>query len=92
MVNAEELGVTSENVDDMLGSENPSILLLLGVEGDFGTPIGLSTDWGYNIISQVGNYGESYEAHVGPDTPLGLERGLNALWNDGGIMYAPPVR
>ncbi|MBN15748.1 amino acid ABC transporter substrate-binding protein [Pelagibacterium nitratireducens] len=92
MVNAEELGVTSENVDDMLGSENPSILRLLGVEGDFGTPIGLSTDWGYNIISQVGNYGESYEAHVGPDTPLGLERGLNALWNDGGIMYAPPVR
>lgn len=92
MVNAEELGVTSENVDDMLGSENPSILRLLGVEGDFGTPIGLSPDWGYRIVSHVGNYGESYEAHVGPNTPLALERGLNALWNDGGIMYAPPVR
>lgn len=89
---AEELGVSSENVDDMLGSDNPEIMRLLGVEGDFGTPIGVETDWAYKIINHVGNYGESFERNVGPDTPLGLERGLNALWTDGGIQYPMPVR
>ncbi len=92
LLNAEELGVTSENVDEMLGSDNPSIKRLLGVEGDFGTPMGLTKDWAYQIIKAVGNYGEIYERHVGPNTPLGLERGVNALWIDGGIQYGPPIR
>lgn len=92
LVNAEELGVTQSNVDEMLGSDNPEVMRLLGVEGDFGAPIGLTSDWAYRIINHVGNYGEIYERHVGPDTPLGIERGVNALWTDGGIMYAPPIR
>ncbi len=92
MVNAEELGVTSKNGDEMKKSNNPAIKRLLGVEGKFGENIGVSNDWAYNIIKQVGNYGESYDRNVGPKTPLGLSRGLNALWNKGGIMYAPPIR
>ena len=92
MVNAEELGVTSENVDEMLGSDNPSIRRLLGVEGDFGTPIGLETDWAYRIVKHVGNYGEAYEAHVGEATPINIPRGINNLWTEGGILYAPPIR
>lgn len=92
ILNAEELGVTQVNVDQMLGSDNPSIKRLLGVEGDFGTPLGLTKDWAYQIIKHLGNYSEMYERHVGPDTPIGLERGVNALWINGGIQYAPPVR
>ncbi len=92
MVNAEELGVTSANADEMKGSDNPSIKRLLGTEGDFGTKIGVSNDWGYNIIKNVGNYGEVYEKNVGPNTPLKLERGSNALWTNGGLQYAPPIR
>lgn len=92
MVAAEELGVTSGNVDDMKSSDNPSIKRLLGTEGDMGEQLGLSNDWAYNIIKQVGNYGEVYERHVGPNTPLKLDRGLNAQWKDGGILYAPPIR
>ncbi|UJQ95575.1 amino acid ABC transporter substrate-binding protein [Mariluticola halotolerans] len=92
ILNAEELGVTQANVDEMLGSDNPSIKRLLGVEGDFGTPLGLDKDWAYNIIKHLGNYGEMYERHVGPNTAIGLERGINALWTKGGIQYAPPVR
>lgn len=92
LLDAEELGVTKVNVDEMLGSDNPSIKRLLGVEGDFGTPLGLDKDWAYRIIKHLGNYGEMYEAHVGPNTPIGLERGINALWTDGGIQYAPPIR
>jgi general L-amino acid transport system substrate-binding protein len=92
MLNAEELGVSSDNVEEMLGSDNPSIRRLLGVEGDFGTPIGLSTDWAYRIISHVGNYGQSYEAHVGANTPIDIPRGVNNLWTEGGVMYAPPIR
>ncbi|SFZ82486.1 general L-amino acid-binding protein [Devosia enhydra] len=92
LLNAEELGVTQANVDDMLGSENPEIRRLLGVEGDFGGPIGLTADWAYRIIKHIGNYGEAYDRHVGPSTPLALARGLNALWTDGGIQYAPPIR
>lgn len=91
-IGAEELGVTSENVDEMLGSDNPEIMRLLGVEGDFGAPIGLTADWAYRIIKHVGNYGESYEANVGPNTPLALDRGLNALWTNGGIQYPMPIR
>lgn len=92
LLNAEELGVTQANVDEMLGSDNPSIKRLLGVEGDNGTPMGLDKDWAYNIIKHLGNYGEMYERHVGPNTPIGLERGINALWTKGGIQYAPPIR
>jgi general L-amino acid transport system substrate-binding protein len=92
MLEAEELGVTSANVDEMLGSDNPSIKRLLGVEGEFGAPMGVENDWAYQIIKLVGNYAESYEKHVGPNTPIGLARGLNALWKDGGIQYAPPIR
>ncbi|WP_166253180.1 amino acid ABC transporter substrate-binding protein [Marinobacter salicampi] len=91
-INAEELGITQDNVDEMKKSENPEIQRLLGTSGDMGEKLGLSADYGYRIVEQVGNYGEMYDRNVGPDTPLGLERGLNALWTDGGIMYAPPVR
>ncbi len=92
LLNAEELGVTRANVDEMLGSENPPIRRLLGVEGDFGSFVGLSNDWAYRIIKGVGNYGEIYEAHLGENTPIGIPRGINSLWNDGGIQYAPPIR
>ncbi len=92
MIEAEELGVTSANVDKMKGSDNPGIRRLLGVEGDGGKNLGVSGDWAYNIVKQVGNYGESFDRYVGPKTPLALERGLNALWSDGGLQYAMPVR
>jgi general L-amino acid transport system substrate-binding protein len=92
LLEAEELGVTSANVDEMLGSDNPAIKRLLGVEGDFGAPIGLSKDWAYQIIKLVGNYGESFDRNVGPSTDIGLERGLNALWGNGGLQYAAPIR
>jgi general L-amino acid transport system substrate-binding protein len=92
LLEAEELGVTSANVDEMLGSDNPAIKRLLGVEGDFGTPLGLTKDWAYQIIKLVGNYGESFERNVGTGTDIGLERGLNALWTNGGLQYAAPIR
>jgi general L-amino acid transport system substrate-binding protein len=92
LLEAEELGVTSANVDEMLGSDNPAIKRLLGVEGDFGTPVGLTKDWAYQVIKLVGNYGESFERNVGTATDIGLERGLNALWSNGGLQYAPPIR
>jgi general L-amino acid transport system substrate-binding protein len=92
LLEAEELGVSSTNVDEMLASDNPAIKRLLGVEGDFGTPIGLTKDWAYQIIKLVGNYAEIYEKHVGPNTQIGLARGLNALWKDGGIQYSAPIR
>lgn len=91
-VNAEELGITMDNVDDMLKSDNPNVQRLLGTDGDMGAKLGLPADYGYKIVKQVGNYGEMYNRNVGPDTALGLERGINALWTEGGIMYAPPVR
>jgi general L-amino acid transport system substrate-binding protein len=92
MIIAEELGVTSANVDEMKNSENPEIQRLLGVSGEYGEMMGLSKDWAYNIIKSVGNYGESFDRNIGPDTPIGLERGLNQLWSKGGILYAPPFR
>lgn len=91
-INAEELGITGANVDDMLKSDNPNVQRLLGTDGDMGAKLGVPDDFGYAIVKQVGNYGEMYDRNVGPDTALGLERGINALWTDGGIMYAPPVR
>ncbi len=92
MVNAEELGITSKNVDEMKGSSNPAIKRVLGVEGKFGENLGVGNDWAYNIIKQVGNYGEVFDANVGPDTPLGIARGVNSLWTKGGLQYAPPIR
>lgn len=91
LVNAEELGVTSKNVDEMLKSSNPAVKRLLGVEGTFGEMLGLSNDWAYKVIKNVGNYGELFERNVGPKTPLKIERGLNALWKNGGLMYAPDI-
>jgi len=92
MINADELGVTSENFEEMTSSDNPSIKRMLGVEGSFGEGIGLTNDWAVRIIKHVGNYGESFDANVGPETPLGIARGVNALWSDGGILYAAPIR
>jgi len=92
MLEAEEKGVTSANVDEMKNSDNPEIKRLLGTEGEMGKNLGLGDDWAYNIVKQVGNYAESYNKYVGPETPLGLERGLNALWSDGGLMYPMPIR
>jgi general L-amino acid transport system substrate-binding protein len=92
LLNAEELGVTSKNVDEMLKSANPEIKRLLGTEGDFGKGIGLDNDWVVKIVKGVGNYGEIYERNVGPNTPLKIARGLNNLWTKGGIQYAPPIR
>jgi general L-amino acid transport system substrate-binding protein len=89
MLDAEEFGITSANVDSMLNSPNPDIQRFLGKNGDMGQQLGVDNKWAYNIIKQVGNYGESYERNI---TPLGLDRGINGLWTKGGIMYAPPVR
>jgi len=92
MLNAEELGVTKANVDDMLKSDNPEIKRLVGTEGKFGEAIGLTNDWSYRIIKLVGNYGESFERNVGSGSQLKIARGLNALWTKGGLQYAPPIR
>jgi general L-amino acid transport system substrate-binding protein len=92
LLNAEELGVTSANVDEMKESENQEVRRLLGTDGEFGTFIGLDNDWAANTIKAVGNYGEIFERNIGLNTPLKIDRGLNALWNQGGIQYAPPVR
>jgi len=92
LINAEEFGITSKNVDEMLKSKNPQIKRFLGVTPGMGKALGLDEKWVYNIIKQVGNYGEIYENNVGVNTQLGLERGLNALWTKGGLMYAAPFR
>uniref|UniRef100_UPI003340FB6E amino acid ABC transporter substrate-binding protein n=1 Tax=Castellaniella defragrans TaxID=75697 RepID=UPI003340FB6E len=92
LVEAEEYGITSQNVDEMTKSTNPNIQRILGVTGDMGKGLGLDKQWGYNIIKQVGNYGESFERNLGMGSPLKLERGLNAQWADGGVLYALPVR
>jgi general L-amino acid transport system substrate-binding protein len=92
MITAEELGVTKANVDEQMKSANPDVKRLLGVEGKFGEMIGLTNDWGYRIIKHIGNYGESFERTVGQGSPLKIARGVNALWNKGGLQYAPPIR
>jgi len=92
MLNAEELGVTKANVDEMLKSPNPEIKRLLGTEGKFGETVGLTTDWVVRIIKHVGNYGESFDKNVGSGSLLKIARGQNALWTKGGLQYAPPVR
>ncbi len=92
MLNAEELGVNSSNVDEMLKSKNPNVQRLLGGSGDIGKNLGLDAKWAYNIIKQVGNYGEVFERNIGKDSPLGISRGQNALWKDGGLQYGAPIR
>jgi general L-amino acid transport system substrate-binding protein len=92
MVQAEELGVTSKNADEMLKSTNPEIKRLLGVEGDFGKSLGLTNDWAYQIIKKVGNYGERFETDLGDGSQLKIKRGLNELWTKGGLQYSPPIR
>ena len=91
LVNAEELDVTSLNVDEMRKSNKPVIQRLLGVNADTGRAMGLPSDWGYKIIKQVGNYQEIFDRNVGKDSELKIQRGLNSLWNNGGIMFAPPL-
>ncbi|MCG9552512.1 amino acid ABC transporter substrate-binding protein [Vibrio sp. Isolate31] len=92
MVNAEEYGISSKNADEMLKSKDPNIKRILGVDGPKGKGLGIRDDWGYQVIKQVGNYGESFERTVGTGSPLQIDRGVNALWNAGGFMYAPPIR
>ena len=91
-INAEFLGVNQENVDSMLGGDDPVVSDLLGESGDLGEALGLSNDFCYQIISQVGNYEDIYNRHLGPDTPFDLARGLNALYTDGGILYPIPFK
>ena len=92
MINAEELGVGSADARDPDAASSPAARRLVGLEGEAGAQLGLGASWCADIVAEVGNYAESYERNVGPDTPLGLERGVNALWTDGGLMYAPPIR
>lgn len=92
LINAEELGLTSANVDEELKSTNPNVQRLLGVTPGAGKNLGLDEKWAYNIIKQVGNYGESFERNVGQGSPLKINRGLNAQWNEGGLLYGLPVR
>jgi general L-amino acid transport system substrate-binding protein len=93
LVQAEELGVDSKNVDEQLAkSENPEVKRMLGKEGSFGADIGLTNAWAYQIVKHVGNYGEVFERNVGVNTPLKIARGLNALWTKGGLQYSPPIR
>ncbi|MEL0612268.1 MAG: amino acid ABC transporter substrate-binding protein [Marinomonas sp.] len=92
-VNAEEMGITSKNVAKIKAdAKDPGIRRLLGAEGNMGQDLGLNADWAYNVIAEVGNYGEEFERNLGKDTALNLPRAINNLWNNGGIMYAPPVR
>ncbi len=92
MINAEELGVSSKNIDEALKSTQPEIRRLVGTEGAYGEQLGLTKDWVVRIVKQVGNYGESFERNVGTSSKLGISRGLNRLWTKGGIQYAPPIR
>ncbi|MBL6458790.1 amino acid ABC transporter substrate-binding protein [Belnapia sp. T6] len=89
MVSAEELGITSQNIDSFASSPNPDVQRLLGRTGEFGKAMGIENDWAVKIIRQVGNLGETWERNI---TPLGIPRGINALWNKGGLQYAPPIR
>jgi general L-amino acid transport system substrate-binding protein len=92
MINAEELGVSSKTIDDALKSEKPAVKRLVGTDGDFGKPLGLTQDWAARAIRAVGNYAEVFDRNVGADSKLGIPRGLNELWDNGGIQYAPPIR
>jgi general L-amino acid transport system substrate-binding protein len=92
MMTAEELGVTQANIDEMLKSTNPEVRRLLGTEGKFGEALGVSNDWAVRIVKAIGNYGESFDRHLGKNSKLNLPRGINRLWTEGGLHYAPPIR
>ena len=94
LITAEELGVTSANIEELSAAPtgSPEINRLLGTEGELGAMLGLEADWAKNAIASDGNYGEIFEKHIGENTPIGLARGLNALWTDGGLVYSPPFR
>jgi len=92
MINAEELGLNSKNVDESLKSNMPEVKRLVGTEGNFGEQLGLTKDWAVRIVKHVGNYGEVFERNVGTGSRLGISRGINRLWSKGGIQYAPPIR
>lgn len=92
LINAEDLGITQKNVDEMKNSTNPEVMRFVGKEGDFGVGIGLTNDWASQIVKHVGNYGEIFERNLGEGTKLKIARGKNALWNKGGLQYAPPIR
>ncbi|AHV94146.1 amino acid ABC transporter substrate-binding protein [Bordetella holmesii] len=92
MIEAEEYGLTSANVDEQLKSENPNVRRILGVTPGAGANMGLDEKWAYNIVKQVGNYGESFDRNVGKDSPLKISRGLNSQWTQGGLMYTLPIR
>ncbi|MEA2989360.1 MAG: ral L-amino acid transport system substrate-binding protein, partial [Alphaproteobacteria bacterium] len=92
MLNAEELGVSSKNIDEAVKSTVPEIRRLVGTEGNYGEQLGLGKDWVVRIVKHVGNYGESFERNVGTGSKLGISRGINRLWTKGGIQYAPPIR
>jgi general L-amino acid transport system substrate-binding protein len=94
LINAEEMGITQANVAELSATagNNPSINRILGTEGGYGEMLGLDADWGVRAIAQGGNYGEIFERNIGSNTPLGISRGLNAQWKDGGILYAAPLR
>jgi len=92
VINAEELGITSKNIDDALKSNKPAVQRLVGTDGDYGERMGLTLDWATRIVRLVGNYGEIYDRNIGVKSQLGIPRGINEQWNAGGIMYAPPIR
>ncbi len=93
LISAEELGITSANIDELKkGTNNPEINRILGTEGNLGAMFGLDKDWAYRAIKAVGNYGEIFERYIGEKTTIGLARGLNAQWKDGGLLYSPPFR
>jgi general L-amino acid transport system substrate-binding protein len=92
MLNAEELGVSSTTLDEALRSEKPDVKRLVGTEGNYGEQLGLTKDWVVRIVRLVGNYGEVFERNVGTQSKLAIPRGINNLWTNGGIQYAPPIR
>jgi general L-amino acid transport system substrate-binding protein len=92
MLNAEELGISSQNIDEALKSQKPEVRRFVGTEGKYGEDLGLTRDWAARIIRHVGNYGEVYERNVGSESKLAIPRGLNQLWSAGGIQYPPPIR
>jgi general L-amino acid transport system substrate-binding protein len=91
-IQAEEFGITSDNVDEFLTSDDPAVRRFVGLEEGLGEGLGLANDFMVTVIRAVGNYGQIYDRNLGPDTPLDLARGQNALWTEGGLLYAPPFR
>jgi general L-amino acid transport system substrate-binding protein len=92
MINAEELGITQKNAEEMAKSDKPELKRVFGTDGNFGEQLGVTKDWMMRIVKAVGNYGEAFDRNVGAGSKIGIARGLNQLWNKGGIQYAPPIR